>query len=120
MKRSDLTDLSTISSYRYENFFNIYADPKNNNELFYNVLVGINIVPANNEVVDEDYYIKPRDTWINISYNYYKTMDLWWLICVYNQIMNPLEMPEIGTRIKLLRTNYVGTVLNELKRQIEK
>lgn len=119
MKQENFQDLPYISSYRYENFFNIYTDAKNN-EKFYNVLRSINVFPANNQNVEEDYYIKPHDTWYKISYYYYNTADLWWLVCTYNQIMDASKMPESGSVIKLLRPQYVGYILQELKMQINR
>jgi len=117
MKQQDYSDLPVLSSYRYENFFNIYIDEKNG-EKFYNLLKAINIFPANNQLVEEDYYIKPHDTWFGISYNYYKTGDLWWLICTYNQIMDASRMPASGKIIKLLKPQYVGYILQELNKQV--
>jgi hypothetical protein len=116
MKQNDLTNLPRLSPYRYENFFNLYTEK--NNELFYNLIKSVNIFQSNNSDIEETYTIKPRDTWILISFHYYNTIDLWWLVCTYNQINNPLSMPEAGTTIKLLNKSYVGYVLEELNRQL--
>lgn len=116
MKQSEYPDLPVISSYRYENFFNVYTD--SNDFKFYNLLRSINLFPANNSEVEDDYYIKFNDTWHLISYNYYNTMDLWWLVCAYNEIQNPVKMPEPGTQIKLLKASYVSDVISELNKQI--
>jgi hypothetical protein len=119
MKQSDISELPSLSFYRYENFFNVYTDPLNG-EMFYNVLRSINIFPSNNQDVEEIHYISPQDTWYNISYNFYKTPDLWWLICTYNQIFDATVMPETGTVIKLLKPQFVGYVLQELNKQINR
>ena len=47
-------------------------------------------------------------------------MDLWWLVCAYNQIKNAVKMPEPGTQIKLLKANYVSTIISELNKQIKR
>jgi hypothetical protein len=45
-------------------------------------------------------------------------MDLWWLVCEYNQIKDPTKMPEVGTTLKLLKSEYVSPVLKQLKLQV--
>jgi len=119
MKQNDITDLTSLSLYRYENFFNVYQDNVNN-EWFYNILKSVNVFPANNATVEDTYTIKPQDTWYGISYNYYNTAELWWLVCTYNQIMDASRMPETGSSIKLLKSSYVGYILQELNKQLNR
>jgi hypothetical protein len=118
MKQNEFTDLTKLSLYRYENFFNIYTDE--NSFKFYNLLRNINIVPANNSVVEDIYYTTYNDTWHLISFKYYNTMDLWWLICAYNQIQNPVKMPSAGTELRILKANYVSSIVSELNNQIKR
>jgi hypothetical protein len=106
------------SYFKYENFFNMYQD--NDGFLFYNILKNINILPAKETSIEDDYITLPRDTWINIAYKYYDDVDLWWLVCEYNQIKEPLKIPEPGTKLKLLKPEFVVPVLNELNRQIKR
>lgn len=115
--QADISDLPKLSIYRYENFFNIYNDKKSDVR-FYNMLRNINVFPADNSVVEEDYVLQYGDNWATISYKVYNTIDLWWLVCAYNQIQNPIEMPDAGTVLKILKSEYVGVVLNELTKQI--
>lgn len=118
MNQSNFADLPKISSYRYENFFNIYSD--NDNFKFYNLLRTINLFPANNSEVEDVYNTTFNDTWHLISYKHYNTIDLWWLVCAYNQVTNPVKMPEPGTQIKILKTSYVSTIISELNKQIKR
>lgn len=114
--QNSITDLPKVSLYRYENFLNVYKD--NDGFYFYNLLKNINLFPAENSEVEDVYYTKYNDTWPLISYNYYNTMELWWLVCAYNQIQNPVKMPEPGTQLKLLKSTYVGAIISELNKQI--
>jgi len=116
MKQNEITSLPTVSYYRYENFFNVYKDK--NGFYFYNLLCNINLFPASNSNVEDNYVVKFNDTWASIAYNYYNTMDLWWLVCAYNKIQNPVIRPSFGTKIKLLKTNYVATVISNLNQQL--
>ena len=118
MKQNSFTDLPTLSLYRYENFFNIYTD--NNLNKFYNILKSIEVFPSDNTDAEVIYYTTYIDTWHLISYKVYNTMDLWWLICTYNQIQNPVTRPEPGTKLKILKSEYVSVVLSELNKQINR
>jgi len=115
--QNNIPDLPPLSVYRYENFFNIYNDEESSMR-FYNLLRNINIFPSENSQLEGEYSIDYNDTWVSISYKIYATMELWWLLCSYNQIINPIKMPEAGTKIKFLQPDYVYVILNEIKRQI--
>ena len=117
MKQNQFEDLPTLNAFRYENFFNIYEDT-DTKERFYNILRSINIFPANDDNVEISYRTMPQDTWVSISYKHYNTIDLWWLICVYNGITNPVLMPDPGFLLRILKKEYVGLVLNQLKAQV--
>ena len=104
--------------YRYENFFNIYTDE--NKFDFYNLLKSINLFPSKNSEAEDEYYTTFNDTWHLISYKYYNTMDLWWLVCAYNQITNPVKMPNIGTKLRLLKSNFVSKIIQELNNQLNR
>lgn len=119
MKQNQFADLPKLSLYRFENFFNIYQD-SNNTFKYYNIIKGINLFPANNTSAEDSYVVKYSDSWLSISYQYYNTQDLWWLVCIYNQIEDPTSMPESGTTIKLLKASYVSKVIDELNKQVSR
>lgn len=116
MKQANFTDLPQLSFFRYENFLNIYKN--SDNTKFYNLIASINVLPAEDSSIEDEYDVKLNDTWIFISYKYYGTMFLWWLVCLYNKIQNPIKNPEAGTKIKLLKKEYVAVVLENLNKQI--
>lgn len=116
--QNEIKDLPKLSVYRYENFFNIYTDDKSDMR-FYNLLRNINVFSANNTVLEDEYLIQYDDSWTYISYKAYNTTELWWLICAYNQIQNPIKMPQAGTKIKILKSEYVNLVLTELNKQLK-
>lgn len=111
--------LKNLSVYRFENFFNVYNDDETKTT-FYNILKNISVYPANDNTIDIEYQTKEGDTWPYISYKFYSTTDLWWLVCEYNRISNPIDFPENGTTLKILKSDYVYVVLNELKKQLNR
>ncbi len=113
MKQNDIEDLNTLDSTRLENFFNIYTNTTG--EYFYNIL---NTVNFNTEDMSPMYYdlytVLPGDTYTFISYKQYGTINLWWLICSFNSIINPITLPESGKVLKILKTKYVSNILSRI------
>jgi len=110
--QNKIAGLPELKLTRYENIFKLY---KKDNFYFYNILKGI-YLPSN---LDETkvYYqlIATRMPWTLVSYNAYNTTDLWWLICLANNIFNPVKFPEQGTLLKIIKPTYVTQVLDEIQ-----
>jgi len=119
MKQNEFEDLPQLNLYRYENFFNIYTDERTG-ERFYNILKSVNIFPSGSADVETAHIISESDTWQSISYLHYNIMDLWWLVCAYNSINNPVLRPRPGSTIKILNKQYVSIVLQELHNQLNR
>lgn len=114
MKRNQIPDIKEkIYFQNYENFFNVYESSDNN--YYYNILKKINIPEDIDTKFYYDYTVKVGDTWTLISYNQYKNVKLWWIICIANNIQNPLDLPVAGTRLKLLTPDIIQTILSEIR-----
>jgi hypothetical protein len=115
-QQNDIPDLFPLDSTRYENIFKLYKDP--NSIYFYNILNNI-IVPDN---IDQQFYyiikLNRKIPWTTISYEQYGTIDLWWFICLVNKINNPIKFVEPGAELKIIRKNYLATVLNIIQKNI--
>lgn len=112
--QKDIKTLPNVNEYQYENFFRMYLTE--NNQYYYN-LQSFSVYFLN-ELDPATYYeiqLRSRLPWTAISYNEYRTMNLWWLIVLVNKIENPLEFPEPGTKLKILNPEYVKIVINKLK-----
>lgn len=118
MKQNDISDLPLLSNFRYENFFNLYTDE--DGQYYYNLLRSVNIIPPSSDEIHDFYTARDKETWVLISWKYYKTIDLWWLICVYNQIQNPTIFPTNGQLLKLLKPQYVSMVIKEMVKQFNR
>jgi hypothetical protein len=117
MRKTDIPEINS-SSFSYENFFNIYENDQGFR--FFNLLKNISIFPSNNSELEGEYISDYTDTWYSISHRIYGNMNLWWLICLYNSVLDPFEKIKSKTLIKYLRPNYVGVVLAEISKQINK
>ena len=118
MYQNDIPDLESIGSNRFENIFNV-EKTETNGYYFYNILKTVRLVVDD---LDEKYYFKFNVNRIipytSLSYIFYDTIDLWWLICVINNIDNPVEFIDPGTTIKVIKKQHVSTVVSAIKNQL--
>ena len=100
--RKDISFLDSIPNVSYENVFRMYVteDSMDGNFLYYNLLNSVYFpknLPANTFYTIE---INKRLPWTAISYNEYRTIDLWWLIVLVNNIYNPIFYPSPGSIVR--------------------
>jgi hypothetical protein len=115
--QKDILSLSRLSDFQYENFFKMYLTE--DSQYFYNLLSFT--VYVLDEMDPSTYYEIRMDRpmpWTAISYNEYRSIDLWWLIMVINKIYNPMEFPQAGTKLKILYPQFVRAVLTKLKNEL--
>lgn len=62
------------------------------------------------------YTIKNDDWWDQISYKYYGTPKLWWLITMVNRINNPFEDYNETDIIKILKREYLYDMIKSIKK----
>jgi hypothetical protein len=110
----------THNPERYENIFNMYQFDTDNKDtyVFYNILSKISI-PANLDSNIYEYYIVDAEMPLtNLSYKFYKTQHLWWLIMITNGIKNPVKLINSGSVIKIIKPDYLGSVYSSIKQKI--
>lgn len=116
MKQNSISDLPVLQSSRLENLFNVYLDP-NTDTYFYNILNTISFDTDNmSPSIYELYTIEAGDTYTYISFKKYNTINLWWLVCAFNNIQNPTRMPESGEVLRILRKEHVPSILTEINK----
>ena len=115
-KYIDLKDISDDMKLDKYNFANLFDVVELGEKSYFNINKTINF--ENVEYIpDTAYYmyeVKFGDSWTNISYKYYNTIKLWWLICKFNDIKNPFEELTPGSIIKIPVENLVQTVLTNI------
>ena len=111
--QNSINTLPSLRNTRYENIFKLYLT--SNNHYYYNLLQSV-FLPEN---INPEYIFYQQVTykmpWTTISYNAYKTIDLWWLICLTNNIYNPIEIADKGTLLRIIKPQYVSAVLSEIR-----
>lgn len=114
MKQNDINsnDVIKLVAQNLENLFNIYPDE--DGTYFYNILKTVNFPKDLQPSIYSVYSTLPGDTWPLIAWKHYKDVKLWWIVCMVNNINNPIELPTPGTLLKILDTNVVREVLSEI------
>ena len=107
-------DVAKLDKYDFANLFNVI----NKGELsYFNLCKNIyfdNIDSMSSESV-YNYIILEDDSWTNISYKFYNTYKLWWLICKFNGIINPFNELTPGTVIKIPTKETVDAIMDVIK-----
>ena len=112
-----IPNLPSLSEYKYENIFKVFQNTEG--YYFYNILKKVSLP----EDINQDLYTveRPRRTvpYTALSYDFYKTIDLWWLICLVNNITNPLSLIEPGTELKIIKPTQVPNIVDKIKEQLK-
>ena len=98
-----------------ENFENILSVHEDQNGYYYFNLLNTIHFPTNLDSSMYDIYIaKPEETYTIISYNFYGSTKLWWLVCGMNQILDPTYPPYAGRPLKILKRQYIPQILAKM------
>ena len=113
MKHNQIDELPKINVENFENIFNVYRDK--DGMYFYNLLQTI-VLPELTSNMYDDYVIKQGDSWPYISFKTLNNTNLWWIILLSNNIINPTVMPSPGTSIKIPIMDVVKEVLLQMRK----
>lgn len=119
--REDIAALAQLPQNSYENIFRMYPteDTSTKPFLYYNLLNSIYIPTP---LQPDTYYTITLNRimpWTVISYDEYKTMNLWWLIVLANNIFNPIMYPPAGTRLNIIKPSFVPAIINNINVQLK-
>lgn len=99
---NNVTDFLTTTTYKNETVIDVFKK--------------INIP---DEIKDLKYYneyiIKDGDRWDRLSYKFYGTPHLWWLLASYNKVIDPFTSLVVGEKLKILRVETISNVLLKMK-----
>ena len=91
--QNDIKDLPFIQDVRYENIFKL---AKSDKFFFYNIIKKITIPKDIQSEIFYEIRINSNKPWTTLSNDIYGTQDLWWLICLLNEVYNPINNPKLG------------------------
>jgi hypothetical protein len=90
-KFNDIPELTEFKFLDQFDFANLFYIVEKNEKSYYNINRTIQIL--NTEYISPSFYslyeASDVDTWASISFIFYKTIKLWWVICKFNNVKNP-------------------------------
>lgn len=115
----ELTGLE-INNFSFMRLFNILLDEDRETK-FMNIFRSyiLNDSVFTETALFNTYKVANGEFWDNISYNIYETPYLWWILAILNNTVNPFEELEDGKIIKVLRSDFVYTLVKDLERIAE-
>lgn len=113
-----INELPSLELYRYENIFKVYQTG-DKNFYFYNIIKKLAIPDDINSDIFITVTIKNNIPLTVLSYNLYGTTYLWWLICAINKIQNPFDPNLSGKSIKVIKKQYIKTILDNINTQLQ-
>lgn len=96
------------------NTFDILQD--DDGEQFMNIFKSFTLSEdiLDSSVFYDVFQVDQANTWWElISYRFYNTPKLWWVVCIMNDVTNPFEDIESGDYLKILKEGYVYQLLRE-------
>lgn len=116
MKLQDINNIRKNEA-DFANLFNIYS--LDNGQYFFNINRTLYFKGTDNMLpsVYNLYTIKYGDTWTKLSFDNYGTIEYWWLICKFNNIYNPVDLPTEGDIIKIPIADIAKKIVSSLKTQ---
>ena len=112
-----LLNINTSDESKYERIFNMYKQ-MGGEHFYYNILKKIEFPDDVDKSFYDIYYAKPNDAWTLISFRKYKRIDLWWLIALFNDVIDTFTPPIPGLALKIPKPKYVRTILDSLKNSL--
>jgi hypothetical protein len=117
--KEETKDFNDLLGKRLPNtsFLNTFPILSEDNEYFFNIWRSYVL---NDKVIDKvlqfnAYEVDSTSWWENISYNYYESVELWWILPIVNNINNPFEELEPGTNLNMLKSGFIYQVIKEIK-----
>lgn len=114
--QNNISSLPDLDDMRYENIFRVYQQ---DTFFYYNIFKTVSFEGIFDSDIFVDVVVTHFKPWPLISHDIYQTTYLWWLLLLTNKIQNPLRPLPTGSTIKAIRPEYVRSVINEIKKQIQ-
>lgn len=109
-----LTTGGMLDRYSYANLFDVINKGEKS---YFNLCKNINF--KNLDYLSTElftiYEVKENDTWTGISYKIYNTIDLWWLICKFNEVKNPFDELTVGRILRIPSDELVEIIINAIQ-----
>ena len=85
--RTKALDSNSVHQLNKNSYANLFDVVNKGSKSYFNICRGINFknIDSTDPSMFRDYTIVEDDSWTSISYKFYHTVELWWLICKFNR-----------------------------------
>jgi len=104
----------SLEDTRYENIFNLAKADK---YFFYNIIKKVTFPDVLAEEIFYHVKITSNMPWTTFAHQIYGDQNLWWLICILNNIQNPIHNPQLGRSYKVIEPSFISQILTEINAQ---
>ena len=115
LTRNNIAELASLEDTRYENIFKMARSDK---YFFYNIIKKISFPDDLNPQIFFEVRVTANMPWTSFSNQVYGNQNLWWLICLANNIQNPVNNPVTGDKYTVIKPTYVNRILSEINQQV--
>lgn len=116
MKYNEIKDIdlnSYLDKYDFARLFEVVQRGKNS---YFNLCKTIRFQNIDTMLPKyySNYQVKPKDTWTNLSFKFFNTYKLWWLLCKFNNIEDPFKQLQQGQIIKIPSNEVMREIIENL------
>ena len=112
-----LLKLNSQDEFKLERIFDVYKQ-HGAKHFYYNILNTVNFPERIAPNSYTNHYTKVGETWTNISYTYYKRIDLWWIIAAMNRIDDTFSEIQGGTKLMIPKPEVIRLIIDEIKQKM--
>lgn len=116
MKYNELENINLTDYLDKYNFARMFDVVQRGNNSYFNLCKTIRF--QNIDTMLPKYYanyqVRPKDTWTNLSYKFFGTYKLWWLLCKFNDVVDPFKQLQEGVVIKIPTKEVMRQIIENL------
>ena len=110
-----IPELISGDSNSYDRIFSVFQE---DGYYAYNIIKSVNVPDELAPGMTDYIRLNGQMAWTHISFQVYGTIKLWWLICLTNKILNPVILPKPGTVLKIIKPEFLKTLLSQINDQL--
>lgn len=110
----------SINSGKYihnSSFLNLFPILNDNGQYVYNIF---RPYVMNDTILNDRNFeytvLRNGEWWENIAYDYYSNPDLWWLLCLANNVVNPFEEIDEGGSVYMLKSQFLNLLYSDMEK----
>lgn len=63
-----------------------------------------------------EYEIQENDRWDTLAYKFYKDVNLWWIVAIFNNVIDPFQKLQYGETLNIIKPEQIPNILLLIRR----